>query len=375
MMQNQDQWQEYIRLVKPISPFAEPTVIPVSPDSGIFPVKDEAEQSAHSRDVPHANAAGSIAAEEKEGSVVNEMQGSTSHSAGHSQEAGGTAWCENVPPENTRESDRDEVRDKVLDADVPNPFEDATMRSEHRSEDTIDESFPRRVLHETRFEPQFIPEEIPEGRSDHSAAESPAEKMFYERSAAPEPVPDEKQEARSEPLVGEAPSEKPRVDSGPPPQFAAHENVAEPASDAALRDAALRAKLDLENVRRRSQEELARAQKFAIEGFAEALLPVKDSLEAALKIETPTLESLKEGVEMTLKQLSAAFEKSKLTEISPAPGEKLDPMKHQAISVVPVEENPNTIVQVVQKGYMIADRLLRPALVTVGQQKASEGGS
>jgi molecular chaperone GrpE len=136
---------------------------------------------------------------------------------------------------------------------------------------------------------------------------------------------------------------------------------------AEMQEAFLRARADSENFRRRAQEDLARAHKFAIEGFAESLVPVKDSLEAALKIETPTLESIREGVEMTLKQLNAAFEKNRLTEICPQRGEKLDPMKHQAISMIPVDQNPNTIISVLQKGYMIADRLLRPALVTVAQ--------
>lgn len=134
-----------------------------------------------------------------------------------------------------------------------------------------------------------------------------------------------------------------------------------------MQDAFLRAKADTENMRRRAQEDITKAHKFAIENFAESLVPVKDSLEMALKLETSNAEALKEGVEMTLKQLSAAFEKSKVLEINPQPGDKLDPMKHQAISMVPAEQAANTIVTVLQKGYMISDRLLRPALVTVAQ--------
>lgn len=136
---------------------------------------------------------------------------------------------------------------------------------------------------------------------------------------------------------------------------------------AEMQDAFLRAKADAENMRRRAQEDISKAHKFAIENFAESLVPVKDSLEMALKLETPTIDSLKEGVEMTLKQLNAAFEKHRLQEINPQPGEKMDPMKHQAISMVPAEQAANTIVSVLQKGYMISDRLLRPALVTVAQ--------
>jgi molecular chaperone GrpE len=138
---------------------------------------------------------------------------------------------------------------------------------------------------------------------------------------------------------------------------------------AELQDSFLRAKADTENMRRRAQEDIAKAHKFAVESFAEAMVPVKDSLEMALTVETPSIESLKEGVEMTLKQLVSAFDKNRLLEISPQPGDKLDPMKHQAISMVPSDQEANTIVSVLQKGYTIADRLLRPALVTVSQQK------
>ena len=134
-----------------------------------------------------------------------------------------------------------------------------------------------------------------------------------------------------------------------------------------MQDAYLRAKAEADNTRRRAQEDIAKAHKFAVESFAESLLPVKDSLEMALKVETPSIESLKEGVDMTLKQLVAAFDKHRLIEVNPQQGEKLDPMKHQAISMVPAEQEANTIVIVLQKGYMISDRLLRPALVTVSQ--------
>lgn len=138
---------------------------------------------------------------------------------------------------------------------------------------------------------------------------------------------------------------------------------------AEMHDAFMRAKAEADNVRRRAQEDVAKAHKFAVESFAEAMVPVKDSLEMALKVDTPTIENLKEGVEMTLKQLSAAFEKNRLIEVMPAPGEKLDPNKHQAVAVVPSEQEANTVVAVLQKGYMIADRLLRPAIVTAAQPK------
>lgn len=136
-----------------------------------------------------------------------------------------------------------------------------------------------------------------------------------------------------------------------------------------LQDAFMRAKAEGENIRRRAQEDISKAHKFAIESFAESLVPVKDSLEMGLKVETQTVESIKEGVEMTLKQLNSAFEKNRLLEINPQQGDKLDPTKHQAVSMVPAEQEANTIVAVLQKGYTIADRLLRPALVTVAQAK------
>ena len=138
---------------------------------------------------------------------------------------------------------------------------------------------------------------------------------------------------------------------------------------AEMQDAFMRAKAEGENIRRRAQEDISKAYKFAIEGFAEAMVPVKDSLEMALLVETPSIESLKEGVEMTLKQLASAFEKNRLLEVKPAVGDKLDPMKHQAVSMVPAEQEANTVVTVLQKGYMIAERLLRPTIVTVAQPK------
>ncbi len=138
---------------------------------------------------------------------------------------------------------------------------------------------------------------------------------------------------------------------------------------AELQDAFMRARAEGENIRRRAQEDISKAHKFAIESFAESMGPVKDSLEMALKVDVPTIDSLKEGVEMTLKQLTSAFEKNRLLEVMPAQGDKLDPMKHQAVSVVPAEQEANTVVTVLQKGYMISERLLRPAIVTVAQAK------
>ena len=133
----------------------------------------------------------------------------------------------------------------------------------------------------------------------------------------------------------------------------------------------VRARAEMENIRRRAQDDISKAHKFAIESFAEAMLPVRDSLEMALKVEVPTVDSLKDGVLATLKQLISAFEKNKLLEINPV-GEKFDPNRHQAISTIPVSATqppvaPNHVVMVLQKGYLINDRILRPALVTVAQ--------
>ncbi len=137
------------------------------------------------------------------------------------------------------------------------------------------------------------------------------------------------------------------------------------ARHADVSDAFLRAKAEAENTRRRAEDEISKARKYAVESFAESLLPVKDSLEAAIAIQSATPEQLLEGVHATLRQLTAALERNKVLEINPAPGAKFDPHQHQAISVVPAEQDPNTVVAVLQKGYLIADRVLRSALITV----------
>jgi molecular chaperone GrpE len=149
-------------------------------------------------------------------------------------------------------------------------------------------------------------------------------------------------------------------------------------ADAALADAQakivqlqedfLRAKAETENVRRRGQDDVSKAHKFAIENFAENLLPVLDSLEAALADQSSDLAKVREGVELTLRQLTGALEKGRVVALNPV-GEKFDPHRHQAISMVPAEQDPNTVVSVLQKGYVIADRVLRPALVTVAAPK------
>ena len=141
------------------------------------------------------------------------------------------------------------------------------------------------------------------------------------------------------------------------------------AKSADLADQFLRAKADAENARRRAEEEVSKARKFALESFAESLLPVADSLEAGLSIKDATVEQINEGAQATLRQLVAALERNKVIAINPAAGTKFDPHHHQAISVVPSEHEANTVVAVLQKGYLIFDRVLRPALVTVAAPK------
>ena len=136
-----------------------------------------------------------------------------------------------------------------------------------------------------------------------------------------------------------------------------------------MSDAYLRAKAETENVRRRSEEEVSKARKFAVEAFAESVLPVKDSLEAAIAIQNATPEQLLEGVNLTLRQLVQALERNKVKPIEPPAGTRFDPHHHQAISMVPAEQDANTVVSVLQRGYLIADRVLRPALVTVAAPK------
>jgi molecular chaperone GrpE len=141
------------------------------------------------------------------------------------------------------------------------------------------------------------------------------------------------------------------------------------AKHASVSDAYLRAKAEAENTRRRAEEEMSKARKFAVESFAENLLPVCDSLEAAIALQLSDKpaapEQMLEGVHATLRQLNAALERNKVLPINPPVGTKFDPHQHQAISMVPADQEANTVVTVLQKGYLIADRVLRPALVTV----------
>jgi molecular chaperone GrpE len=171
---------------------------------------------------------------------------------------------------------------------------------------------------------------------------------------------------QGEPAPGEAATEpRPEAQAGP---TAEEQLRAAELKAMEHHDAWLRAKAEAENVRKRAQEDVAKAHKFGIERFATDLLAVRDSLEAALAAENATAAALRGGVEVTLRQLDAVFERHQLREINPG-GEKFDPHRHQAISMLPSDKAPNTVINVLQKGYTLHDRVIRPALVTVAQPK------
>jgi len=150
---------------------------------------------------------------------------------------------------------------------------------------------------------------------------------------------------------------------------ALEKSLADASADAEkMREDFLRARAESENIRRRATEDVAKAHRYGVEGFASALLAVKDSLDAALTVENTSIESFKEGVELTARQLTSVFEKFTISEIDPL-GQKFDPHRHQAISQVEADAEPNTVVTVLQKGYLLHDRVLRPALVVVSKAK------
>ena len=192
-------------------------------------------------------------------------------------------------------------------------------------------------------------QETPE--ATNSANEIPAGELAGPDSqAAPQ---QSQQQTAQEPALGIAASLEERLKKA---ELAAAEH----------HDAWLRAKAEADNIRKRARGEVASAHKFAVEGFASELLAVKDSLEAALAAEKASVESMRSGVELTLKQLAGVFERFNLAEINPV-GQKFDPHRHQAISAVESEAEPNTVVQVLQKGYLLHDRVIRPALVLVAK--------
>jgi molecular chaperone GrpE len=179
-----------------------------------------------------------------------------------------------------------------------------------------------------------------------------------------DPAPAARPPEEAQPAPGPAEAAQPAASSELQAQLAELQ-----AKNAQLAEQYLRAQADMQNTRRRAEDEMSKARKFAIEGCAESLLAVADSLEAGLAHEDATSEQIREGAEATLRQLKSVLERNKVIEINPAAGAKFDPHQHQAISVVPPppgsSQEPNTIVSVLQKGYLIAERVLRPALVTV----------
>jgi len=200
----------------------------------------------------------------------------------------------------------------------------------------------------------------------HSDFQAPAQEA---QTPCPPPVTEPAASTAEATPANEAPAAQAAEAPAPPPPPSLEEQLREAEQKAGEHhEAWLRAKAEGENIRRRAQEDIAKAHKFAVERFAGDLLAVKDSLEAALANQNQSAESLHAGVELTLKQLVAAFDKSGLKEINPA-GEKFDPHFHQAIGMVESEQEANTVVTVLQKGYLIAERVLRPALVMVAKAK------
>lgn len=182
-------------------------------------------------------------------------------------------------------------------------------------------------------------------------------------SADPEPTAP----VPSDAPAGQAGADAPEPASHQPSLLKAAEDEA-----ARLKDAWLRCKAETENVRKQGQNDVAKAHKYAIERFAQELLNVRDALELSLATPNATIDALKGGVELTLKNLQAAFDKERIVEINPV-GEKYDPHRHQAMTLFESSEPPGTVVQVFQKGYLLHDRVLRPALVAVA--KARESGT
>ena len=179
------------------------------------------------------------------------------------------------------------------------------------------------------------------------------------------------QTGEAAPLSESDPGSAPATEVKPVPDL--EEQLGKARQEAAqLKDAWLRAAADAENIRKRAQQDVGNAQKFALEGFGTELLPVRDSLESALAADASP-EQTRSGVELTLRQLTQAFEKFGIIEIAPGKGEKFDPHRHQAMTLVESDAEPNTVVHVMQKGYALNDRVLRPALVTVAKapEKAS----
>ena len=204
-------------------------------------------------------------------------------------------------------------------------------------------------------------------KTEENRALSPEDAAKLAEQAAALGVPADASPEEMEAAAAAAEAEK--AEELDPLSAALAESALLKAKVAELQDNTLRAQADVQNARRRAEDDVSKARKFAVEAFAESLLPVADSLSAGLAIENATPEQIREGAQATLRQLTAALERNKVIAIEPPAGEKFDPHKHQAISMVPSEQDANTVVSVLQKGYTIADRVLRPALVTVSAPK------
>ncbi len=221
-------------------------------------------------------------------------------------------------------------------------------------------------------EPQKPEQNQAPGINDAPAAAPGAEEAAHlAKQAADLGVPSDASAEEIEAAIAAAAFEK--ESAADPLTVALAEAATLKAKVADLQDQYIRGQAEVQNARRRADEDVAKARKFALESFAESLLPVADSLSAGLAIKDASPEQIREGAEATLRQLTGALERNKVLAIDPPAGEKFDPNKHQAISMVPLPadstQEANTIVSVLQKGYTIADRVLRPALVTVAAPK------
>jgi len=179
--------------------------------------------------------------------------------------------------------------------------------------------------------------------------------------------------SEAEPQPEKTPPETAAAEAQPGP--AAQDPLAQARAEAEEhREAWLRALADADNARKRAQAEIAQARKFAAERVVEDLFPVMDSLEAALAQDTAEAAAIRAGVELTRRQLQSALEKAGVSAINADPGQKFDPYRHQAMAAVESDQEPNTVLAVLQKGYALHDRVVRPALVTVAKAKAVENG-
>ena len=169
------------------------------------------------------------------------------------------------------------------------------------------------------------------------------------------------------------PATLPDQDAAAPPEAAGADLAKAQAEIAGLKDAFLRAKAETDNVRKIAQADVAKAHKFAVESFAEDLLPVKDALEKALATQGQTVETIKHGAELTLKALQSAFARAQVKDVDPAVGEKFDPHRHEAVAMAPSPQPANTVVIVYEKGYLLNDRILRPAKVVVSSGPQGNG--